>query len=70
LRIAQVRDQGYAYNEGHLMPGVSALAFPLTDRAGTLVAVMAVMGRKERLKPPGNIKIITSLKDAAHAFSR
>jgi hypothetical protein len=25
----QVRDQGYAYNEGHLMPGISAAAFPL-----------------------------------------
>jgi DNA-binding IclR family transcriptional regulator len=67
---AQVRHQGYAYNEGHLMPGVSALAFPLTDRAGTLVAVMAVMGREERLKPPGNKKIITSLRDAARNFSR
>jgi DNA-binding IclR family transcriptional regulator len=68
--ITQVRDQGYAYNEGHLMPGVSALAFPLTDRAGTLVAVMAVMGREERLKPPGNVKIISSLHDAARSFSR
>jgi DNA-binding IclR family transcriptional regulator len=29
--IRQVHDQGYAYNEGHLMPGVSALAFPLSE---------------------------------------
>jgi DNA-binding IclR family transcriptional regulator len=68
--ITLVRDQGCAYNEGHLMPGVNALAFPLTDRAGTLVAVIAVMGREERLKPPGNVKIITSLKEAARKFSQ
>ena len=52
------------------MPGVSALAFPLIDRAGTLVAVMAVMGREERLKPPGSGKIIVELKEAARKFSR
>jgi DNA-binding IclR family transcriptional regulator len=67
--IAQVRDQRYAYNEGHLMPGVSALAFPLIDRAGALVAAMAVMGREERLKPPGSAKIIVDLKQAAQNFS-
>ena len=47
----QVRKQGYAFNEGHLMPGVSAIAFPLFDRAKTLVAVLAVMGRHERVNP-------------------
>lgn len=68
--VTQAREQGYAYNEGHLMPGVSALAFPLIDRSGTLVAVMAIMGREERLKPPGSAKIITELKGAARIFSR
>ncbi len=68
--LTQVRDDGYAYNEGHLMPGVSALAFPLIDRAGTLVTVMAVMGREERLKPPCSAKIIAELKNAARKFSR
>jgi len=67
--VAQVHDEGYAYNEGHLMPGVSALAFPLIDRAGTLVAVMAVMGREDRLKPSGSAEIIAELKAAARKFS-
>lgn len=68
--INQVREQGYAYNQGHLMPGVSALAFPLIDRVATLVAVMAVMGRHERLNPRDGAAMIAYLKDAAHAFSR
>jgi DNA-binding IclR family transcriptional regulator len=49
--ISKVREQRYAYNKGYLMPGVSALAFPLFDRAATLFAVMAVMGRDEHLNP-------------------
>src|SRR4029450_7966204 len=34
--LKQVRKQGYAFNEGHLMPG--AAAFPVIDRTTTLVA--------------------------------
>src|SRR5262249_8131118 len=62
--IIQVREQGYAYNQGHLMPGVSAAAFPLFGRETTLVAVLAVMGRHERLNPADNAKTIAYLKDA------
>jgi DNA-binding IclR family transcriptional regulator len=68
--IMQVSEQGYAYNEGHLMPGVSALAFPLIDRTATLVAVMAVMGRHERLNPRDGAATIAFLKEAANSFSR
>jgi DNA-binding IclR family transcriptional regulator len=68
--IEQVRRQGYAYNAGHLMPGVSAAAFPLIDRSMTLVAVLAVMGRHERLSPPAGADIIADLKKATLAFGR
>jgi DNA-binding IclR family transcriptional regulator len=49
--LVQVRERGFAYNEGHLMPGVSAAAFALFDRATTLLGVLAVMGRQEQIKP-------------------
>ena len=52
------------------MPGVSALAFPLIDRAATLVAVLAVMGRDERLNPRDGAETIVYLKDTASTFSR
>ena len=68
LLINQVREQGYAYNQGYLMPGVSALAFPLIDRVANLVAVMAVMGRHERINPDDGVKMIAYLKDAARGF--
>jgi DNA-binding IclR family transcriptional regulator len=66
--IAQVRAKGYAFNQGHLMPGISAAAFPLIDGTTTLVAVLAVMARDERLNPRDGAEIITYLRKAAASF--
>ncbi|MGB7256788.1 MAG: IclR family transcriptional regulator [Pseudolabrys sp.] len=66
--IRQVRAQGYAYNEGHLMQGINAAAFPLIDRSANLVAVMAVMGRDAKLNPRDGAKTIAQLMDAARNF--
>src|SRR5215831_13777211 len=68
--ITQVRKQGYAFNEGHLMPGVSAAAFPLIDRTTTLVAVLAVMGRHERINPRDGAEMIAYLKRATRNFAQ
>lgn len=68
--IMQVRKQGYAFNEGHLMPGVSAAAFPLIDRTATLVAVLAVMGRHERVNPRNGAEMIAYLKKATKTFGQ
>ena len=68
--IMQVRKQGYAFNEGHLMPGVSAAAFPLVDRTTTLVAILAVMGRHERLTQREGAEMIAYLKKATKAFGQ
>jgi DNA-binding IclR family transcriptional regulator len=68
--VKQVREQGYAFNEGHLMPGVSAAAFPLIDRTATLVAVLAVMGRHERVNPRDGAKMLAGLKQATKNFSQ
>jgi DNA-binding IclR family transcriptional regulator len=67
--LNQVREQGYAFNEGHLMPGVSAAAFPLLDRTSTLIAVLAVMGRHERINPRQGAKMLKDLKAATRTFS-
>jgi len=64
----QVRKQGYAFNEGHLLPGVSAVAFPLMDRTKSLIAVLAVMGRHERVNPREGSEMIAYLKKAARNF--
>ncbi len=68
--LKQVREQGYAFNEGHLMPGVSAAAFPLIDRTLSLIAVLAVMGRHERINPRTGAKMLMQLRTATRAFSQ
>lgn len=68
--MIQVREQGYAFNEGHLLPGVSAIAFPLFDRAKTLVAVLAVMGRHERINPRDGAEMVAYLKKATRNFGQ
>lgn len=67
--IRQARAQGYAYNEGHLMRGVNAAAFPLVERSGNLVAVMAAMGRDEKLNARDGADTIAQLMQAAKNFS-
>jgi DNA-binding IclR family transcriptional regulator len=68
--IAAVRLQGYAYNHGHLMRGVSAAAFPLLERSSKLVGVMAAMGRDDRINLDDGATIIAQLADAAKNFNR
>jgi DNA-binding IclR family transcriptional regulator len=68
--INQVRKQGYAFNEGHLLPGVSAIAFPLFDREKALVAVLAVMGRHERVNPREGVEMVAYLKKATRNFGQ
>jgi DNA-binding IclR family transcriptional regulator len=66
----EVRQQGYAFNEGHLMPGVSAAAFPLLDRTTTLIAVLAVMGRQERINPRAGASLFAHLQKVTRKFSQ
>jgi len=58
-----VHKKDYALNQGHLMPGISAAAFPSIDRTTTRVAVLAVMGRHERVNP--GAEMIAYLRKAA-----
>jgi DNA-binding IclR family transcriptional regulator len=68
--IMRVRKQGYAFNEGHLMPGVSAAAFPLIDRTTTLVAVLAVIGPHDRINPRDGAELIAYLKKTTRNFGQ
>jgi DNA-binding IclR family transcriptional regulator len=66
----QVRSEGYAYNPGRLMLGVNAAAFPLIDRSSALVAVMAVMGRADRINRKNGAALIGQIQQAVSQFSR
>ena len=42
--LARIRQQGWAYSVGELTPGVAAVAVPIWDSNGTVVAVLSIAG--------------------------
>lgn len=50
-RITEIRSLGYAYSEVGVVPGTRALALPVFDAEGQLVASIAVSALAERLSP-------------------
>jgi DNA-binding IclR family transcriptional regulator len=65
---AKVRREGYAYNDGRLMPGVGAIAVPLFEPTGALLAVVAAIGPCERIAPDVRPELVAGMKRAADAF--
>jgi DNA-binding IclR family transcriptional regulator len=68
--IATVRRERFAFNHGHLMPGVSAIAVPLVGPHDRLVAVVAVMGSDDRINPEIDNAPLKRLRAAADAFAK
>lgn len=50
--LAQIRDQGYAWNQQEYDPDLVSLAAPLWDEAGQLVASICLFGPFFRFPPP------------------
>ena len=50
-RITEIRSLGYAYSEVGVVPGTRALALPVFDAEGQLVASVAVSAMADRLSP-------------------
>lgn len=51
LELARIRRQGYAQARGEIEEGLNAVAAPLFDRSGQVVAAISVSGPAYRLKP-------------------
>jgi DNA-binding IclR family transcriptional regulator len=49
--LATIRKQGYAISSGERSPGASAVAAPIRDRSGRLIAVVGILGPSQRLTP-------------------
>ena len=59
--LVRVREQGYALNAGHLLPDIIALAAPAFDPAGSLAAVLGVIGRGDPIDPRSDDRILKAL---------
>jgi DNA-binding IclR family transcriptional regulator len=69
LGLDEVRRRGAARTEGELLPGVSALAAPVFDHAGSLVAGLGVLGHRGILDVSWDGVPCTELKRSAASLS-
>src|SRR5690242_5577172 len=47
-RLAEIRSSQIAFHSGHLLLGITAVAAPLLDSRGTLIAAMSIFGSSEQ----------------------
>jgi DNA-binding IclR family transcriptional regulator len=68
-RLAEVRSAHLAFHSGHLLPGITAVATPLLDSRGVLVAVMSIFDSSEQFdsSPAGTAAKL--LKNSASRFA-
>ena len=67
-RLAEIRDARLAFHSGHLLPGISAVAIPLLDSRGALVAAMSIFGSSEQFNASPSGAAAKLLRDASSYF--
>jgi len=68
-RFAEIRSTRLAFHSGHLLPGIDALATPLLDARGALVAAMSIFGSSEQFDASPTGSAAKLLKDSAARFA-
>jgi IclR family KDG regulon transcriptional repressor len=69
-RLKTIRSQGYAVDKEEMEEGVYAIAAPICNDQGKMVAAMSVPSPVSRLDDEREVEIIESLKQAALNISR
>lgn len=68
--LAQVRERGYAAEEGEFLEGVSAVAAPVINSEGHVVAALCIVGLSARMPGPRLTKLGLQVHRAAQDISR
>ncbi len=68
MRLAEIRVSRLAFHSGHLLPGITAVATPLLDLRGALVAAMSIFGSSEQFDASPGGAAAKLLKDSASRF--
>jgi DNA-binding IclR family transcriptional regulator len=68
-RLADIRSAHLASHAGHLLPGISAVATPLLDSRGALVAAMSIFGSSEQFDASLAGDAAKLLRDSASRFT-
>jgi DNA-binding IclR family transcriptional regulator len=68
--LSEIRAQGISVGFGAMLPGVDAMAAPVFDYRGKLVAVICAVGRFEGIAASADQHVRRSLTEAALDLSR
>jgi DNA-binding IclR family transcriptional regulator len=68
--VDKVRKRGWAVAPGEVLSGINALAAPVFDAAGALVATIGILGSIQHLAPRPASALVAAVLDAASDFSR
>lgn len=69
-RLDGIRGEGSVYTVSELSPGAAAIAVPVLDREGDLVAALSLSGPTERLPPERAERLLAPLREHATAIAR
>ena len=68
--VDKVRKRGWAVAPGEVLSGINALAAPVFDAGGSLVATIGILGSVQHLAPRPAPAMIAAVLEAAADFSR
>ncbi len=67
-RLSEIREQGYAFDHGRLVEGISALAVPILPHGRDVVGSLAINMTSARLQPERLPKLIDLLRGEVEAI--
>ncbi len=67
--LKAIRQRGYAVDDGEFEAGIRAIAAPIRDMDGNVIATMSIPAPAERLGPERILEIAQALVEAANAVS-
>jgi DNA-binding IclR family transcriptional regulator len=68
--LAVIRKQGYGLDNEEYEMGIRAIASPIRDRNGKVIAAVAMPGPTERMTPDRTLEMAESLMGATKAISQ
>ena len=62
IKFPEIREQGYALDEGRLVAGISAFAMPILPQGRDVMAALAINMTSARMPPEGIPELVASLR--------
>jgi len=69
-QLGLIRQQGYAFDDEEFETGIRAVACPIFDRTGKIIAAISIPSPASRMKPERVPEIASALAEATRAVSR